>query len=152
MKLGKIHMTLAMYRKGLEYVDKAKDILTVAMGPKHPFVARELFALEQMAEEDPEIAIENKIARTEKKLKEICPCCGKPKSVHQKVKKEVERPWERDRMLIRELKQDSEYFNTNDYIYWPSFMNSLYCYLLICYSDMNRVSTYSLTEHEEQYF
>ncbi|XP_018015710.1 uncharacterized protein LOC108672533 isoform X2 [Hyalella azteca] len=119
MKLGKVHMNLKEYRKGLQFVQEAHNILSVAMGPKHPFITEELHNLEMMANEDIEIYIERRLAkRCQQRTESACPCCGKKKGTSHyggHVQEEDEKPWEKDRRIKQMMQEDSKYFSSNDF-------------------------------------
>jgi len=114
MKMGKVHMSLKLHRQGLEYVKLANTNLTTAMGSKHPFITGELNDLEMMANEDPEILMEKRIAKMHENITEVlCPCCGHKKKVMRDDPKSEERPWEKDRKVIKVMREDSMFFNTD---------------------------------------
>lgn len=117
MKLAKAHLSLKLYRPGLNYVVEARDILSVAMGPKHPFITGELYDLELMANEDPEICMERRLLRMQERVKEIvCPCCGKKKVIRTiEEVSESSRPWEKDIKYREMMKEDSNMFSSGDY-------------------------------------
>ncbi|KAF2368277.1 Zinc finger MYND-type [Trinorchestia longiramus] len=118
MKLSKVHMNLKEYRRGLQFVQEAQNILTVGMGPKHPFITGELYKLEMMANEDLEIYLEKRIANQSKQVTEIvCPCCGKKKVIRHygSERANEEKPWEKDIKIKQLMNEESQFLGDNDF-------------------------------------
>ena len=109
-------MYLKLFRPGLELVREAKRILGIAMGLEHPFLTGELTDLENMANEDPDIYFERKLAQTREKITEsICSCCGHKKTIRTiEDGPDIEKPWEKDREIKKQLEEDSKFFNVRN--------------------------------------
>ena len=108
-----------MHRTGLDYVKEARKLLEISMGAHHPFITGELVDLENLACEDPDIMIEQRIAKQREKVTEIvCPCCGKKKVIRtiEEVTDKLEEKWERDMRIKKQIEEDTKIYKSDLYV------------------------------------
>ena len=58
VKMGKANLSLKLFKEGMYFIDLAKQILKIAVGPDHPFMLREVVDIENMAKEDLDYKLE----------------------------------------------------------------------------------------------
>ena len=69
MKIGKCAMYLKLFKEGLEYLDKAENILRISLGEKHALL-KEVDKLKVLANEDINIYLAKRLAAHKAKVEE----------------------------------------------------------------------------------
>jgi len=110
VKLAKANLSLKLFKEGIHYLDLAKKILKIAVGPEHPFLTREVEDIESLANEDVDYMFEKRqkdYIRAGVDTNKL----GFSRDVNC-ADKEF---WEREKSFNDRTEEDSKYFGAESY-------------------------------------
>jgi len=110
VKLAKANLSLKLFKEGIHYLDLAKKILKIAVGPDHPFLTREVADIESLANEDVDYMFE-------RRQKEYIRAGVDTKNlgISRDVNCADKAFWEREKNFNNRTEEDSKYFGAESY-------------------------------------